>query len=181
MPDDATILGTTTSGYDLAAPVSLSEHDRRRHLYVIGKTGTGKSTLLLSLLLADLHRGRGLALLDPHGDLARSVVAAMPRQRIPDCIYLDPADLVGDAFGLSRDALRAALAACGVETRTYFVPIHVQPVHRAAYRGESYPVAEDLCRRGLYLPSGPALSDADVDFVAGAIEKARPAPVPALG
>ena len=93
MPDDVTILGTTISGYDLAAPVALSEADRRRHLYVIGKTGTGKSTLLLSLLLADLDRGRGLALLDPHGDLARAVVAAMPRQRIPDCIYLDPADL----------------------------------------------------------------------------------------
>jgi len=88
--------------------------------------------------------------------------------------------LVDAEFGLSRDALRAALAARGVETRTYFVPIHVQPIHRAAHRGESYPVAEDLCRRGLYLPSGPALTDADIDFVADTIEQARPAPVPAL-
>jgi perosamine synthetase len=88
--------------------------------------------------------------------------------------------LVGDALGLSRDALRTALAARGVETRTYFVPIHVQPIYRAAHRGERYPVAEDLCRRGLYLPSGPGLTAADVDLVADAIEKARPAHVPAL-
>jgi len=88
--------------------------------------------------------------------------------------------LVESAFGLSRDALRAALAARGVETRTYFVPIHVQPIYRASHAGERYPVAEDLCRRGLYLPSGPGLTDADVDLVGNAIEKARPAPVPAL-
>lgn len=93
MIDDSTYLGTRTAGLSLASPVTLGENDRRRHLYLIGKTGTGKSTLILSLILADLAAGRGLALLDPHGDLARSVIDAMPRHRIPDCIYLDPADL----------------------------------------------------------------------------------------
>jgi perosamine synthetase len=88
--------------------------------------------------------------------------------------------LVEDEFGMSRDALRVALAARGVETRTYFVPIHVQPIYRAAHRGERYPVAEALCRKGLYLPSGPGLTDADVDLVGDAVEKARPALVPAL-
>ena len=93
MLDDTSYLGTRTSGLQLACPVTLSEDDRRRHLYIIGKTGTGKSTLILSLILADLAAGRGLALLDPHGDLARSVIDAMPRHRIPDCLYLNPADL----------------------------------------------------------------------------------------
>ncbi len=92
MPDDVQ-LGTTISGLNLHASVMLSESDRRRHLYVIGKTGTGKSTLLLSLILADLAQGRGLALLDPHGDLAKTVIDRPPRNRIADFTYLDPADL----------------------------------------------------------------------------------------
>ena len=93
MIDDTSYLGTRTSGLDLSCPVNLSQDDRRRHLYIIGKTGTGKTTLILSLILADLAAGRGLALLDPHGDLAKAVIDAMPHHRIPDCIYLNPADL----------------------------------------------------------------------------------------
>ncbi len=86
----------------------LGEDDRRRHLYVIGKTGTGKSTLLLSLIYSDLVVGKGLALLDPHGDLAKAVIDAMPRHRIADCLYLDPADLEHPAgfnplFGIAPD------------------------------------------------------------------------------
>ncbi|MGH8336330.1 MAG: helicase HerA domain-containing protein, partial [Gammaproteobacteria bacterium] len=71
MLDDTAFLGTRTSGLDLACPVTLSEDDRRRHLYIVGKTGTGKSTLIMSLILADLKAGRGLAFLDPHGDQAK--------------------------------------------------------------------------------------------------------------
>lgn len=93
MADDDTLLGTTTRGLDLDAPVTLSRDDRRRHLYVIGKTGTGKSTLLQSLILSDLAAGGGLAFLDPHGDTARAIIKSTPRHRISDIIYLDPADL----------------------------------------------------------------------------------------
>ena len=93
MLDDFTRLGTRTSGLTLDAAVILRQEDRRRHLYVIGKTGTGKSTFLLTLILADLAAGRGLALLDPHGDLAKTVIDRVPRERIQHCIYLDPADL----------------------------------------------------------------------------------------
>ena len=71
----------------------LSHEDRRRHLYLIGKTGTGKSTLLLNLMLADLHQARGFAVLDPHGDLASLLADSVPRWRTNDVIYLDPADL----------------------------------------------------------------------------------------
>jgi type IV secretory pathway TraG/TraD family ATPase VirD4 len=71
----------------------LSHADRRRHLYLIGKTGTGKSTLLLTMMLADLARGHGFALLDPHGDLATMVADATPAWRTNDVVYLDPADL----------------------------------------------------------------------------------------
>ena len=91
--DDDLVLGTATIGLTIDAAVSLSVEDRRRHLHVIGKTGTGKSTFLLSLLLQDLAAGRGFALLDPHGDLAQAVIDAVPPERTNDVLYLNPADL----------------------------------------------------------------------------------------
>ena len=71
----------------------LSHADRRRHLYVIGKTGTGKSTLLYNLMLADLERGAGFALLDPHSDLAARVADSVPPQQTSRVIYVDPSDI----------------------------------------------------------------------------------------
>jgi type IV secretory pathway TraG/TraD family ATPase VirD4 len=96
MPEDHECLqlGTATIGLELDAPVYLTRADLRRHLYVIGKTGTGKSTLLYNLMRADLEAGRGFALLDPHGDLAMAVADATPAWRIErGVIYLDPSDL----------------------------------------------------------------------------------------
>ena len=80
---------------------------------------------------------------------------------------------VAPEFGIGRDELRRRLAARGVETRTFFVPMHVQPVHAGRFRGQRYPVAERLGRTGLYLPSGPALTDDDIDYVAQAIRASR--------
>ena len=96
MPEDQQHrqIGTATVGLQLHAPVALSRDDLRRHLYIIGKTGTGKSTLLYNLMLADLVSGHGFALLDPHGDLATAIADATPEWRIErGVIYLDPADL----------------------------------------------------------------------------------------
>jgi DNA helicase HerA-like ATPase len=74
-------------------PVGLSHEERLRHLYVIGQTGTGKSTLLLNLITQDLLNGHGVALLDPHGDLAESVLRQVPSWRGDDLVYFNPADL----------------------------------------------------------------------------------------
>lgn len=63
--------------------------DRRSHMYVIGKTGTGKSTLLKTLVLQDVKAGEGLALFDPHGDLVEEVRRQIPREREGDLVYLD--------------------------------------------------------------------------------------------
>src|SRR5580700_6384286 len=82
-------LGARVSG-DL---VVLDPEERRRHLYIIGQTGTGKSTLLLNLIAQDLAAGEGLALLDPHGDLAETVLAHIPRSRANDLVYINPADI----------------------------------------------------------------------------------------
>lgn len=87
--DDRCLLGRIPTGE--FAP--LTHNDRRRHVYVIGKSGTGKSTLLFNLMLADLMLGRGFALLDPHGDLAQAVTDRAPAERINDVLYFDPADL----------------------------------------------------------------------------------------
>lgn len=72
--------------------IALYAEERRRHLYLIGQTGTGKSTLLLNLISQDLENGEGLALLDPHGDLAGAALHHVPRHRTNDLVYLDPAD-----------------------------------------------------------------------------------------
>ena len=64
--------------------VMLDPEERRRHLYLVGQTGTGKSTLLLNLIAQDLAAGQGLALLDPHGDLAEAVLL----------MFLEPAPMI---------------------------------------------------------------------------------------
>ena len=66
--------------------------DRRRHMYVIGKTGMGKSTLLENMIFSDIQAGRGVAVVDPHGDLAEAVINFVPSRRTNDVIIFDPSD-----------------------------------------------------------------------------------------
>ena len=73
-------------------PFGLSDADRRHHLYVVGKTGSGKTTLLRNLILQDIEAGRGVAVIDPHGDLAADILDHIPRSRIEDVAYFDPSD-----------------------------------------------------------------------------------------
>src|SRR5471030_413467 len=73
--------------------VMLDPEERRRHLYIVGQTGTGKSTLLLNLIAQDLAAGEGIALLDPHGDLAEAALMHIPKARTNDLVYLNPADI----------------------------------------------------------------------------------------
>lgn len=70
----------------------LKRADRRRHMYVIGKTGTGKSTLLANMAINDLKNDEGLCVIDPHGDLVETLLDYIPSRRINDVIYFDPAD-----------------------------------------------------------------------------------------
>src|SRR5262249_46323576 len=70
----------------------IKKADRRAHMYVIGKTGTGKSTLLETLIRQDIENGEGLALLDPHGDLVEKVLRAVPVKRKGDLIYFNMPD-----------------------------------------------------------------------------------------
>jgi CxxC-x17-CxxC domain-containing protein len=67
--------------------------DRRRHMYLIGKTGMGKSTILENMIIEDIRAGKGVAVVDPHGDLAEKVIQFIPSSRINDTIYFNPSDL----------------------------------------------------------------------------------------
>lgn len=72
--------------------IRLSPEDRRRHTYVLGQTGTGKSTLLENLAVQDMLSGNGFAFIDPHGDTAEKLLAMVPKHRAEDIVYFNPAD-----------------------------------------------------------------------------------------
>ncbi len=71
----------------------IKTDDRRRHMYLIGKTGMGKSTVLENMIVDDIRAGRGVAVVDPHGDLAEKIIQFIPPERVNDVIYFNPADM----------------------------------------------------------------------------------------
>jgi hypothetical protein len=76
-----------------AKPVYITDDDRRRHIYVVGQTGTGKSTLLGNMIIEDIQSGKGVAIIDPHGDLVENALGFVPKERLDDVIYFNPGDL----------------------------------------------------------------------------------------
>jgi hypothetical protein len=90
--------------------------DRRRHIWTLGKTGTGKSTLIANMAIDDLKKGRGLAVIDPHGDLIEILLDYIPKNRINDVIYFNPADALPPTINPLEVKTReeAELAASGL-------------------------------------------------------------------
>lgn len=74
-------------------PIRLGTNDRRRHTYIIGQTGTGKSKLLENLAFQDMMDGKGFAFIDPHGDSAEELLGMVPKERVEDVIYFSPGDM----------------------------------------------------------------------------------------
>lgn len=97
------ILGENSHG-GKTTPVSLSAEARSQHCYVIGASGTGKSTLLLNLIMQDIERGEGIAVLDPHGDLIDEILGRIPERRWSDVMLLDPSD---EAYPVGFNVLKA--------------------------------------------------------------------------
>lgn len=95
----------------------IKRNDRRRHTYIIGKTGTGKSTLIANMAISDIRNREGLCIIDPHGDLCETILDYIPSYRINDVIYLDPSDLT-HAFLLNplevTDAYQMELVVSGI-------------------------------------------------------------------
>ncbi|MFA4999932.1 MAG: type IV secretion system DNA-binding domain-containing protein [Patescibacteria group bacterium] len=71
----------------------IKTDDRRRHMYLIGKTGMGKSTILENMIVDDIRAGHGVAVVDPHGDLAEKIIEFIPSERIEDVVYFNPSDI----------------------------------------------------------------------------------------
>ena len=91
IPSSGMFIGTSRyRGVD--RPINIGEDDRRRHTYIIGKTGTGKSQLLEEMAIQDIRAGHGVAIIDPHGDLIDGILARVPPERAEDVIYFDPSD-----------------------------------------------------------------------------------------
>ncbi len=92
IPTEGLYLGKSTFR-GISRPVYLGREDRRRHMYIIGKTGTGKTEILKQMINQDIRNGEGLAVIDPHGDLVEDVLLMMPPSRSEDVILFDPSDL----------------------------------------------------------------------------------------
>ncbi len=76
----------------LSRPVYISDTDRRRHMYIIGRTGSGKTEMMKSLMIQDIYAGKGICFIDPHGDAAEEMLERIPPERAKDVIYFDPSD-----------------------------------------------------------------------------------------
>lgn len=74
-------------------PIGLTNAERQRHMYVVGGTGNGKTTMLKYQIVQDIKNGKGLAVIDPHGDLAEEILGYIPTERMKDVIYINPDDL----------------------------------------------------------------------------------------
>lgn len=86
------IFGQNTYG-DTPTPIGLTKEERETHMYVIGRTGSGKTTMLSSMAVGDIQNGQGMAFVDPHGDVSEELLHAIPKSRMNDLIYLNPIDL----------------------------------------------------------------------------------------
>lgn len=91
MNQEVTLFGETTFR-NQGCKFGIKTDDRRRHMYVIGKSGMGKSTVLENMVVQDINKGKGLAVIDPHGDLAEKILSYIPENRIKDVVYFNPSD-----------------------------------------------------------------------------------------
>src|SRR5258706_3945957 len=103
--EDETYIGDRTV-WGESAPFGISAADRRQHLYAIGKTGTGKTTLLCNLICQDIERGHGVGVIDPHGDLAEELLDRIPPWRTDHVLYFNPSD---SEFPIGFNLVRSSL------------------------------------------------------------------------
>jgi len=99
LPDCGLLVGVSVQRQVLQ-PVRIGRDDRLRHIYTVGQTGTGKTTMLKTMILDDMLAGEGLCVIDPHGDMYRELLGKIPKQRIEDVVLLDPTD-TGYPIGLN--------------------------------------------------------------------------------
>lgn len=91
LPEEGILLGYNMFRGE-ESKIYLTREDRRRHLYVIGQTGTGKTAFMREMIRQDIQNGEGVCVIDPHGDLVDAVLSFVPSHRVQDVIYFDPGD-----------------------------------------------------------------------------------------
>lgn len=116
-------------------PIGLTLEERKRHLYIMGGTGSGKSTMLLYSIVQDLENNQGLAVIDPHGDLAEAVLRHIPEKRIKDVIIINPDDLE-HPIGLNLLELPPDLSEIKLTRETDLVTESVVSIFRKLFAGE---------------------------------------------
>lgn len=126
--------------------VYIGEEDRRRHVYLVGQTGTGKSTLLKNMAISDIQNGKGIAIIDPHGDLIEDVLSLIPKNRHEDVVVFDPSDIM-KPIGLNM--LEYDLSK--PEEKTFIVN-EIQNIFNKLFLAESMgPMFEQYMRNALLL------------------------------
>ncbi len=93
MTNDSITVFASTNFRNRQQRFGIKADDRRRHMYLIGKTGMGKSEMLKNMAIQDIRNGHGVAVVDPHGDMVETVLRFVPRERINDVVYFNPSDL----------------------------------------------------------------------------------------
>jgi hypothetical protein len=138
---DVAKLGTTAFRGQ-SRPFGLLPDDRRRHVGILGKTGMGKTTLLQSLITADIAAGRGVAVVDPHGDLAEAILRSVPSVRTNDVVLFDPADA---AYPIAFNPL-----ACSDRTQRPLVASAILSTFKKLYGDSWGPRLEHILRNSLF-------------------------------
>ena len=127
-------------------PVFMTDEDRRRHLYVVGQTGTGKSNLIVHMAMNDIKKGGGIAVIDPHGDLIDAILGLIPENRRKDVIIFDPGD-VAKPVGLNMLEYNADNPA-----EKTFIVNEVQGIFNKLFAAETMgPMFEQYMRNALLL------------------------------
>jgi len=92
LPEEGVVIGESVFRGDVKK-IKISDEDRRRHIYIVGQTGTGKTTFMTNMIIDDIRHGKGVALIDPHGEFVSNILGLIPKSRCEDVAVIDPSDL----------------------------------------------------------------------------------------
>ncbi len=169
LPKEGTLVGVNRHR-NIETEIYITPEDRLRHFYVIGQTGTGKTTLMKNMIIQDIREGSGVCFIDPHGSDVLDVLAAIPPERADDVIYFDPSHL-DDVVGLNMLEFDAKLP----EQKTFVVnelfsifqklygavPESMGPIFEQYFRNATMLVLEDPESGSTLLDVSRVMADAD--------------------
>lgn len=130
--------------------IGLTKEERRRHVYILGATGTGKSTMLLSMINQDISNGKGLCVIDPHGDLIENILPLIPKARVDDVVYFNPDD-IGYPIGINLLELTKGLSdEDAVREKEFIAESIISIFHKVYTKKYSGPRMEYILRNTIH-------------------------------